>query len=121
MLATVDRVVAASARGPLTVGAGADVFRIDDSQFLFSSVGDDTDPTRAFLGEQLSVLNMAAQGAAPTTLSPKFAATLRYLLHGGDEPSGGSTRSSAWPPLAIPGATGGTSSATGPRTRCSAR
>ncbi|OEJ23454.1 hydrolase [Streptomyces agglomeratus] len=91
VLATVDRVVAASARGPLTVGAGADVFRIDDSQvpvLLFSSVGDDTDPTRAFLGEQLSVLNMAAQGAAPTTLSPNFAATLRYLLHGGDEPSG---------------------------------
>lgn len=91
VLATVDRVVAASARGPLTVGVGADAFRVDDSHvpvLLFTGIADDTDPTRAFLGEQLSVLKLAAEGAAPTALSPGFAATLRYLLHGGDEPSG---------------------------------
>ncbi|REK86282.1 alpha/beta hydrolase [Streptomyces inhibens] len=91
VLATVDRVVAASTRSPLTVGVGADAFRIDDSQvpvLLFTGIGDDTEPTRAFLGEQLSVLNMAAKGAAPTMLSPKFAATLRYMLRGGGEPSG---------------------------------
>ncbi|MFD9360001.1 alpha/beta hydrolase [Streptomyces sp. NPDC060031] len=91
VLATVDRVVAASARGPLAVGVGADAFRLDDSQvpvLLLTGVADDTDPTRASLAEQLSVLHMAAQGAAPTTLSPGFAATLRYMLRGGAEPSG---------------------------------
>ncbi|MET9699948.1 alpha/beta hydrolase [Streptomyces sp. NPDC006529] len=91
VLATVDRIVAAAARGPLTVGAGADVFRLDDSQvpvLLLTATGDDSDATRAFLGEQLSVLDAAARGAAPTALSPGFAATLRYLLHGGGEPSG---------------------------------
>ncbi|MDJ0381850.1 alpha/beta fold hydrolase [Streptomyces sp. G-G2] len=90
VLATVDRVYAASARGPLTIGAAPDSFRIDDTQvptLLFSALADDGDPTRADLGEQVSVLNRAAQGA-PTTLSPRFAATLRYLLHGGSEPTG---------------------------------
>ncbi|WP_330331777.1 alpha/beta hydrolase [Streptomyces sp. NBC_00536] len=91
VLATVGRVVAAAAREPLTVGIGADTFRIDDSQvpvLLFSAIGDDRDPTRAFLGEQMSVLDKAARGAAPTSLSPDFAATLRYLLHGDAQPSG---------------------------------
>ncbi|MFF2925753.1 alpha/beta hydrolase [Streptomyces celluloflavus] len=91
VLTTVDRVLKASAGGPLTVGTGSDTFRIDDTQvpvLLYSSIGDDTDPTRAFLAEQLAVLSRAARGTAPTPLSPEFAATLRYLLHGAAEPSG---------------------------------
>ncbi|MBT2407354.1 MULTISPECIES: alpha/beta hydrolase [unclassified Streptomyces] len=90
VLATVDRVVAASARGPLTIGAGADAFRIDDSQLpllLFSGIADDTDPARASFGDTLSALAKAAEGA-PTTLSPEFAAALRYALRGEDEPTG---------------------------------
>ncbi|MGW1848434.1 alpha/beta hydrolase [Streptomyces sp. NPDC001966] len=91
VLTTVDRVLDASARGPLTVGTGLDAFRIDDTQvpvLLYSSLGDDTDPTREFLAEQLAVLSRAARGTAPMPLSPEFAATLRYLLHGAAEPSG---------------------------------
>ncbi|MFD3513455.1 alpha/beta hydrolase [Streptomyces sp. NPDC058657] len=90
VLATVDRVVAASARRPLRVGTGADVFAVDDTQvpvLLFTALADDTDPTREFLGEQLSVLARAARGAAPRALSPQFAATLRYVQRGEGEPS----------------------------------
>ncbi|WP_433545229.1 alpha/beta hydrolase [Streptomyces sp. CA-294286] len=91
VLATVDRVVAASAREPLRVGTGADAFRLDDTQvpaLLFSATADDTDPARAAFSEQMSVLARAAEGAAPVALSPGFAAALRYVLHGGGEPSG---------------------------------
>ncbi|MEU8890868.1 alpha/beta fold hydrolase [Streptomyces sp. NPDC048442] len=91
VLATVDRIVAASARKPLQVGTGADTFRLDDTQvpaLLFTATADDTDPARASFGEQMSVLARAADGAAPTALSPEFAASLRYLLQGGTEPSG---------------------------------
>lgn len=90
VLATVDRVYAAAARDPLRVGTGADAFRVDDTQvpvLLFTAVADDTDPTRASLGEQLAVLARAAKGAAPTALSPGFAATLRYVQRGEGEPS----------------------------------
>ncbi|MFD9014640.1 alpha/beta hydrolase [Streptomyces sp. NPDC059552] len=90
VLASVDRVVAAAARGPLTIGSGADAFRIDDSQvplLLFSGIADDTEPARASFGELLSVLVAAAEGA-PTTLPAGFAAELRYALRGEGEPTG---------------------------------
>ncbi|MFF4430082.1 alpha/beta hydrolase [Streptomyces sp. NPDC001513] len=90
VLASVDRVVAASARGPLTIGSGTDAFRIDDSQvplLLFSGIADDTEPARASFGELLSVLVKAA-GGAPTTLPAGFAAELRYALRGEGEPTG---------------------------------
>ncbi|MFJ3216727.1 alpha/beta hydrolase [Kitasatospora sp. NPDC086801] len=77
--ATVDRVVAASAREPLTVGAAPEVFRLDGSQvpaLLFAGIASDLDPARASLAEQLSVLAGAADGR-PTRLSPAFAALLR--------------------------------------------
>ncbi|MFE6667384.1 alpha/beta hydrolase [Streptomyces sp. NPDC057697] len=82
VLATVDRIVAASARRPLTVGTGADSFRLDDTQVpfvVFSGTADDTDEARAAFGEQLSVLAEAAAGR-PTQLSPQFAAVLRGAL-----------------------------------------
>ncbi|MEU2671540.1 hypothetical protein ABZ622_22275 [Streptomyces sp. NPDC007164] len=89
MLTTVDRALKASASGPLTVGTGSDTCRIDDSQvsvLLYSSIGEDTDPPRAFLAvPRAAVLSRAARGTAPTPLSP---ATLRHLLHGAAEPSG---------------------------------
>ncbi|MFF4450635.1 alpha/beta hydrolase [Streptomyces sp. NPDC001502] len=90
VLASVDRVVAASARGPLTIGSGADAFRIDDSQvplLLFSGIADDTEPARASFGGLLSVLVEAA-GGAPTTLPAGFAGELRYALRGEGEPTG---------------------------------
>jgi pimeloyl-ACP methyl ester carboxylesterase len=90
VLATVDRIYAASARDPLRVGTGADAFRVDDTQvpvLLFTAMADDTDPTRASLAEQLAVLAKAAKGAPPTALSPEFAATLRYVQRGEGEPS----------------------------------
>ncbi|GGT52391.1 alpha/beta hydrolase [Streptomyces atratus] len=84
VLATIDRIVAASARGPLTVGTAPETFRLDDTQvpfLLLNAMADDTDPERAFLGEQLSVLAKAAAGQ-PTRLSPQFTALLRLLLTG---------------------------------------
>ncbi|MEE1769396.1 alpha/beta hydrolase [Streptomyces sp. JV185] len=82
VLATINRVVAASARHPLTVGTGADTFRLDDTQVpfvVFSGTADDTDEARAAAGEQMSVLARAAAGR-PTRLSPQFAAVLRGAL-----------------------------------------
>ncbi|GAA3120544.1 alpha/beta hydrolase [Streptomyces goshikiensis] len=90
VLAAVDRIVAAAARGPLTIGAGADAFRIDDSQvplLLFSGIADDTDPARASFGELLSVLAKAAEGR-PTTVPPMLVPELRYVLRGEGEPTG---------------------------------
>ncbi|MFD7169420.1 alpha/beta hydrolase [Streptomyces violascens] len=90
VLAAVDRIVAAAARGPLTIGAGADAFRIDDSQvplLLFSGIADDTAPARASFGELLSVLAKAAEGR-PTTVPPALVPELRYVLRGEGEPTG---------------------------------
>ncbi|MFG2994589.1 alpha/beta hydrolase [Streptomyces sp. NPDC048257] len=90
VLATVDGVVAASARGPLTIGSGADAFRIDDSQvplLLFSGIADDTEPARASFAALLSVLTEAAEGR-PTTLPAGLAPGLRYALRGEGEPTG---------------------------------
>ncbi|MGG8406881.1 alpha/beta hydrolase [Streptomyces sp. 12297] len=89
VLATVDRVITASARKPLTVGTGSETFRLDDTQvpfLLFMGVADDTDTARALLGEQVSVLAKAAAGQ-PSRLSPEFAAMLRFALRG-ETPSG---------------------------------
>lgn len=84
VLATVDRVIKASSRAPLTVGAAPDAYRLDDTQvpfILLAGVDSDTDTSRASLAEQVSVLNKAAAGR-PTRLSPQFAATLRFALTG---------------------------------------
>ncbi|MGW2226586.1 alpha/beta hydrolase [Streptomyces formicae] len=84
VLATVDRVIKKSARGPLTVGTAPDAFRLDDSQVpfvLLAGLDSDTDASRASLGEQLSVLNKAAAGQ-PTTLSPQFTGLLRLATTG---------------------------------------
>lgn len=84
VLATIDRVIKKSARGPLTVGTAPDTFRLDDSQVpfvLLAGLDSDTDASRASLGEQLSVLNKAAAGQ-PTTISPQFAGLLRLATTG---------------------------------------
>ncbi|MFF9350966.1 alpha/beta hydrolase [Streptomyces sp. NPDC014734] len=82
VLATVDRVAGAAARRPLTVGTGADTFRLDDSHIpllAFMMLSDDTDATRSEFGEVVSVLSEAAKGHS-TRLSPGFAGALRAVL-----------------------------------------
>ena len=82
VLATLDRVVEASARHPLTVGTGPETFRLDDNRvplLLVMGDADDSDAARAALGEQVSVLAEAAAGR-PARPSPEFAETLRFLL-----------------------------------------
>ncbi|QDQ13294.1 alpha/beta hydrolase [Streptomyces spectabilis] len=89
VLATVDRVVEKSARG-LTLGSGADVFRVDDSHvpfLLVEGIADDTDAARAALGESVSVLADAAAGK-PARPSQHLAALLRYATTGVDSASG---------------------------------
>ncbi|MGW1177812.1 alpha/beta fold hydrolase [Kitasatospora sp. NPDC002543] len=80
--ATVDGVIAASSREPLTVGTAPDTFRLDDSQvpaLLFTGMADDTDPARAALAEQAALLARAARGrTAP--LPPAFAEFLRSVF-----------------------------------------
>lgn len=91
VLATVEGIVAASARGPLAVGAAPDVFRLDDTQvplILFMGIADDTDTARTALAEQVSALAKAAQGR-PAPLSPDFARLLRYALTGEQAATGG--------------------------------
>lgn len=90
VLATVDRVVQTSARGPLTVGTAPETFQLDDTHIPFILLGgldSDTDTSRASLAEQVSVLNKAAAGE-PTRLSPVFAATLRFATTGEDSNHG---------------------------------
>lgn len=85
VLATVDRTIAASARG-FTVGTAPDRFRLDDTTvptLLFMGISDDTDEARAALGEQASVLAKAAQGQ-PTRLSREFTEVLRSYVTGKD-------------------------------------
>ncbi|WP_328766534.1 alpha/beta hydrolase [Streptomyces sp. NBC_00286] len=82
VLATIDRVMSAAARKPLTVGTAPDLFRIDDTQvplLLFMGLSDDTDSARDALAGQLSVLAKAADGQ-PAPLTPEFAAVLRVFL-----------------------------------------
>jgi len=90
VLATVDRVVAASARRPLTVGTGADAFRLDDTQVpfvIFAGTADDTEEARTVAAEHVSVLARAAAGQ-PAPLSAEFAAMLRSALTGEGSRSG---------------------------------
>ncbi|MEU5427901.1 alpha/beta hydrolase [Streptomyces olivoreticuli] len=85
VLATIDRIIRTSARGPLTVGTAPETYRLDDTQVpfvLLAGVDSDTDASRAALAEQVSVLNKAAAGQQPTRLSPQFAAILRLGLTG---------------------------------------
>ncbi|MFI0977545.1 alpha/beta hydrolase [Streptomyces sp. NPDC021093] len=88
VLATIDRVIRTSARGPLTVGTAPDDFRLDDTQVpfvLLAGLDSDTDTSRASLAEQVSVLNKAAAGR-PTKLSPQFAGLLRLATTGDMSP-----------------------------------
>ncbi|MEU2869120.1 alpha/beta hydrolase [Streptomyces olivoreticuli] len=90
VLATIDRVIRTSARGPLTVGTAPESFQLDDTQIpfvLFAGVDSDTDTSRASLAEQVSVLDKAAAGQ-PTRLSPQFAAVLRLGLTAEQSPHG---------------------------------
>ncbi|MFF8695105.1 alpha/beta hydrolase [Streptomyces sp. NPDC015144] len=90
VLATVDRVAEAAARKPLTLGTGADTFRVDASHvplLLFMSLADDHDETRAVLGETVSALAEAAKGRS-TTLSPGLTEALRFTLTGAGSPTG---------------------------------
>lgn len=90
VLATIDRVMAKAARGPLTVGTAPDTFRLDDTRIptlLFMGVADDTDASRAFLAEQVSVLSKAAKGQQ-AALSPEFTEQLRFALTGEGSASG---------------------------------
>lgn len=82
VLASVDRIVAAAGHGPLTVGTGAEAFRLDAAQVpfvVFQGIADDTDGGRAALAEQLSALARAAEGRA-VPLTPQFAQLLRFAL-----------------------------------------
>ncbi|MFD9081339.1 alpha/beta fold hydrolase [Streptomyces erythrochromogenes] len=91
VLATVEGIVAASARGPLTVGTAPDVFRLDDTQvplILFMGIADDTDTARTALAERVSALAKAAQGG-PAPLSPDFAQLLRFALTDEQAATGG--------------------------------
>ncbi|MEU1312451.1 alpha/beta hydrolase [Streptomyces cinnamoneus] len=84
VIATIDRIIEASARGPLTVGAAPDTFQLDDTQvpfLLLAGVDSDTDASRAALGEKIAVLKKAAAGQ-PTRLSPEFAEALRFAMTG---------------------------------------
>lgn len=84
VLATVDGVMAKAARGPLTVGTEPGTFRLDDTHIptlLFMGLADDTDASRAFLAEQVSVLSKAAKGQQ-VPLSPEFTEQLRFALTG---------------------------------------
>ncbi|GGV54629.1 alpha/beta hydrolase [Streptomyces spectabilis] len=88
VLATVDRIVAKSARG-LTLRSGSDVFRVDDSHvpfLLVEGIADDTDAARAALGETVSVLADAA--GKPARPSKHLAELLRYATTGVDSASG---------------------------------
>ncbi|WP_331773075.1 alpha/beta hydrolase (plasmid) [Embleya sp. NBC_00888] len=90
VLATADRIVAASARSPLTVGTAPEVFRVDDTQVpfvYFIGIADDSDAARAALAEQVSVLNKAARGL-PAPASPGLVGLLRFALTGGGSPHG---------------------------------
>ncbi|MFF5125469.1 alpha/beta hydrolase [Streptomyces syringium] len=89
VLATVGRVVEASARG-LTLGTAPDVFRVDDTQvptLIFGGISEDTDSARAAVGEHLSVMARAAKGQ-PAPLSPEFKEYLKAVLTGEDSPTG---------------------------------
>ncbi|MCQ8771597.1 alpha/beta hydrolase [Streptomyces telluris] len=81
VLATVDRVVNASARG-LTVGTGSDSFRLDATQvptLIFGALSSDTDSARAEFGDQVSTMAKAADNR-PAPLSPEFKKTLQEML-----------------------------------------
>ncbi|MCX4967222.1 alpha/beta hydrolase [Streptomyces sp. NBC_00654] len=82
VLATIDRVIRASARGPLTVGTAPESFQLDDTRIpliLVAGLDSDTETSRAALGEQVSELKKAAAGQL-TRLSPQFAAILRFTM-----------------------------------------
>ncbi|EPH40216.1 putative Tripeptidyl aminopeptidase [Streptomyces aurantiacus JA 4570] len=89
VLATIDRVVAKSARG-LTLGTAPDTYRIDDTHvplLLLSGNADDTDAGRKDLADTVSVLARAAMGK-PTRLTESLTATLRVALTGAESAYG---------------------------------
>ncbi|MDK0521308.1 alpha/beta hydrolase [Streptomyces sp. ML-6] len=90
VLATVDRVIEAASRRPLTLGTGSDTYRVDASHvplLLFMMLSDDGDASRAELATTVSVLSEAAKGK-PTRPSPALTANLRHALTGDNSPTG---------------------------------
>ncbi|GHE82046.1 alpha/beta hydrolase [Streptomyces longispororuber] len=84
VLATIDRVVRASARAPLTVGTGSQKYRVDDSHvpfLLVEGLADDTDGTRAGLAATVATLARAAAGR-PAPLPQNLAEILRFAVTG---------------------------------------
>ncbi|MFJ9828869.1 alpha/beta hydrolase [Streptomyces sp. NPDC101160] len=87
VLAAVRGVVAAAGRAPLVLGAGADTFRLDDTQvpfLLFGPLMDDGDGNRAFLADVVKVLGTAAEGRPTGPLSADLADLLRHSFTGMD-------------------------------------
>lgn len=87
VLATVRGVAEASGRAPLTLGTGADTFRLDDTQvpwLLFGPLGDDGDENRAFLADAVKMLKVAADGRPTGPLSADLAGLLRQAFTGVD-------------------------------------
>ncbi|MGW4893661.1 alpha/beta hydrolase [Kitasatospora sp. NPDC004240] len=77
------RTVEAAARTPLTVAAGPEVFRLDDTQVpfvLFSGLSDDTDESRGSTAAAMAVLARAAEGRPTGPLTPDFTELLRFFL-----------------------------------------
>jgi pimeloyl-ACP methyl ester carboxylesterase len=85
VLATVERVVEASAARPLPVTSYADTLDEHVVPFLVSNgVGTDDDQERAGFASTVKVLNKAAEAASGTTVdpNPELEASLRFLLDG---------------------------------------
>ncbi|MFG1855690.1 alpha/beta hydrolase [Actinomadura geliboluensis] len=82
VLATVERIYAASARAPLAVGR----HRLDDTMLpvvLFDNLGTDEDEARASLAASVRVLADAAAGR-PAQPTPDLDAELTFLLTGAE-------------------------------------
>ncbi|MFI8963873.1 alpha/beta hydrolase [Streptomyces sp. NPDC053493] len=91
VVAAVTGVVEAAGRAPLTVGTGADTFRLDDTQVpfvLFGGLADDTDASRAGLASAVAALKAAADGRPPAPLPPDFVQLLRFAFTDADTAAG---------------------------------
>ncbi|MEU7015851.1 alpha/beta hydrolase [Streptomyces sp. NPDC046385] len=80
VLAAVRDVAEAAGRAPLTLGEGADTFRLDDTQvpfLLFGPLMDDGDENRGFLADAVRFLRTAAEGRPTGPLPAELAGLLR--------------------------------------------
>lgn len=87
VLATVRDVAEAAGRAPLTLGEGADTFRLDDTQvpfLLFGPLSDDGDENRAFLADAVRLLRTAADGRPTGPLPAELAGLLRQSFTSAD-------------------------------------